>query len=501
MRNSLHTASIHILDDDSLLNVFYLYRPFLLGEDEDEDDRLIGGNEGWDRERWWYKLADVCQRWRNVVLGSAAYLSISLVCTSGTPVAYMLANSPPLPLVVEYILGEDGTAENGEAAILALKQYDRVRHVRLAMPPTSLQKFITTMSDEYSILEYLIIWHPLEDKTAILTFPETLQAPHLRHLMLVGFALPMGSRLLTTAVGLVTLSLSMLNPSTYFHPNTLLQWLSLMPQLETFRISFDFPDRSRRMGGQFTHTAPVTLPNLRVFTFSGVTAYLEALLYRISAPRLEKLRIGFFNQLTFSVPRLLHFVGTTENLRFKTAQFKFSDRNVGVGVYPREDAEMYTISIVVNCYHLDWQVSSAAPITIALGPMFSAVEQLTVAHEVHGQSSEEHNEVDRNEWRKLLYSFRNVKTLRVAEGLVEELTRCLQLDDGELPLELLPELQELIYIASGDAFTSFVEARKVVGRSITVLRRSPNPDSSSRVPPEPPSIISASGDAGSNLDP
>jgi hypothetical protein len=45
--NSPLTASIHILDDDSLLNVFYLYRPFLLGEDdEDEDDRLAGGRRG-----------------------------------------------------------------------------------------------------------------------------------------------------------------------------------------------------------------------------------------------------------------------------------------------------------------------------------------------------------------------------------------------------------------------------------------------------------------------
>ena len=43
MRNSPLTASIHILDDDSLLNVFYLYRPFLLGEDDNEDDRLLGG--------------------------------------------------------------------------------------------------------------------------------------------------------------------------------------------------------------------------------------------------------------------------------------------------------------------------------------------------------------------------------------------------------------------------------------------------------------------------
>jgi hypothetical protein len=43
MGNSSLTASIHILDDDSLLNVFHLYRPHLLGEDGDEGDRRIGG--------------------------------------------------------------------------------------------------------------------------------------------------------------------------------------------------------------------------------------------------------------------------------------------------------------------------------------------------------------------------------------------------------------------------------------------------------------------------
>ena len=64
MRSSPLTASIHILDDDSLLNMFRLYRPFLLGEDdEDEFDRILGGKKGWDGGRWWYKLAHVCQRW------------------------------------------------------------------------------------------------------------------------------------------------------------------------------------------------------------------------------------------------------------------------------------------------------------------------------------------------------------------------------------------------------------------------------------------------------
>ena len=108
MENSRRTASIHILDDDSLIHVFRLYRPFLLGEDEDDDARFLGGMEGWVHARWWYGLAHVCQRWRNVVLGSASYLGVSLVCTYGTPVADMLAHSPPLPLAIDYRIYRHG---------------------------------------------------------------------------------------------------------------------------------------------------------------------------------------------------------------------------------------------------------------------------------------------------------------------------------------------------------------------------------------------------------
>ena len=223
MCNSPLTASIHILDDDSLLNVFDLYRPFLLGEDEDEGARIVGGEKGWNRGRWWYRLSHVCQIWRRVILGSASYLDISLVCTYGTPVADMLAHSPPLPLDIDYFNGNDIAAEDEEGAILALKQYSRLRRVRLGMPVTSLQKLIVAMDDEYPILEYLIIARPLEDNTSICQFPETLEVPNLRHLLLQGFALPMGSRLLTSAVGLVTLGLLMVHPSTYFHPNILLR--------------------------------------------------------------------------------------------------------------------------------------------------------------------------------------------------------------------------------------------------------------------------------------
>ena len=136
--------------------------------------------------------------------------------------------------------------------------------------------------------------------------------------------------------------------------------------------------------------------------------------------------------------------------------------------------------------------------------MFSAVEHLTFEHWEHGQSSEEHNEVDPTEWHKILSSFRNVKTLYIDTGLVEELSRCLQPDEGELPLGLLPELRELTYSGSGNtgnAFTSYINARQDAGRLITLARRSPSPDPSSRVSsPEPSSIIPASAEAGSVLD-
>ena len=473
--HSTSTSSIHILDDDSLLHVFYLYRPFLLGEDEGEADRLYGGTRDWVRGRWWYGLAHVCQRWRNVILGSASYLGVSLICTYGTPVADMLAHSPPLPLVIDYFYEDHDITKDEEGAVLALKQRDRVRRVRLMMPVPDLLKLISAMDEEYPILEYLIIEPPTKDRSTILMLPETLQAPNLRHLTLIGFALPIQSRLLRTAVGLVTLCLNMNDPSTYSHPNALLRWLSVMPQLEILAILFTLPVPDHEIERQLTHTpimTPVTLPNLHRFTFRGVSAYLETFVDRITTPRLEKLEIEFFHQLMFSIPRLLQFMSTSEDLGFKRAKFWFYDERAYVEVYPRGESETYTLSINVDCCHLDWQVISMAQISSSLSQIFSAVEHFALEHEMHSQSSEEHNEVDCTEWRQLLGSFGNMKTLYIGDGLVEQLSRCLELEDGELPLELLPELQELTYSAGN----AFIDTRQNADRAITLVRRCPSPE-------------------------
>ena len=496
--------------------MFYLYRPAIY--DGDEGDLLhIRGGRGWDRELWWYKLAHVCQRWRNLLLGSASYLDLCLVCTYGTPVADMLAHSPPLPLIIDYSGVDwdiDITTEDEEEIILALEQRGRVRRIRLEVPLSNLQKLIMAIKDEYPVLEYLIVERLTEDMSTTLMLPETLQAPRLRHLGLEGFALPIGSGFLTTAVGLVTLVLVLRHPSSYFQPNTLLQWLSIMPHLETLQILFLFPVPNRDVERQLMQTPimpHVTLPNLRWLAFQGVSAYMEAIVRRITTPRLERFGIYFFEQLTFSVPRLVQFINAAENLRFDSLKFQFSNHRVYVKVYSREEAEMYALQMVIFCLHFDWQVSSVAQVFNSLTRISSTVEHLTLEHltlehEVHSQSSEEHNEIDYTEWRKLLRSFSKVKTLRANNGL---LLRSLRMDDGELSLELLPELQELSYSGSGDTIDelkSFIDSRQNAGRPVTLVYPRPRSEtplsrsSSSSFSSESPAITLGSSGAWSDVD-
>jgi hypothetical protein len=116
--------SIHILDDDSILNIFHFYRLAIFDEDEDCD--LIRGGRGWDRELWWYKLAHVCQGWRNLLLGSPSYPTWNFALSVRKARQSQTCWNIPLPLVIGYSeIDRDITAEDDERIILALEQRDR----------------------------------------------------------------------------------------------------------------------------------------------------------------------------------------------------------------------------------------------------------------------------------------------------------------------------------------------------------------------------------------
>jgi len=247
-----------------------------------------------------------------------------------------------------------------------------------------------------------------------------------------------------------------------------------MPQLEFLRIAFhslvgDF--NVNREQPLRSPTTNATLPNLRWFEFKGTSAYLETLLPCITAPLLAKLQILFFNQPTFHLPHLLQFLNAAESLRFSSARLTFLDEWFTARAYPNKDAKVSALFMRVHCQGLHWQVASAAQIFSMLRSAFSAVEHLTLEYWGYYRWRDE---ADRTQWHNLLRSFNNVKTLRVANRLVSLLSLSLQLQDGESPTELLPELKELSYSnlrKFDDAFTAFIDARCIAGRPATVFRQ------------------------------
>jgi hypothetical protein len=401
----------------------------------------------------------------------------------------MLAHSPPLLLAIECDYEDpDMAAEDEEGFTLAFQERVRVHGVSLRMPVPTLQKLITAMGEGYPKLEYLIIMPSTEDTSAIFTLPESFQAPHLRHLVLVDFDFPPVSRLLAPATGLVTLVLGSSNPSTYVQPNVFLQLISSLPRLETLAMVslFTFPDGDLETQSTHISTMTITLPNLRWFWFVGVCACLEAVVSQITTPRLEKLEIAFFEQPMFSDPHLVQFMNATENLKFRAAKFHSSQEEFEVEVYPCEDAERYALHLSVTCWPFDRQVSSVIQIFNASSRILSAVEHLTLEQDGGSQSYEEQYAVNRSQWHNFLGSFSNVKILRVNDGFLRELSRPLGSDDGGVPLCFFPKLRELAYSVSDNG-----------GDPIILGRRSPNPNRSES-PSEAPTITSAHDDAGND---
>ena len=449
-------SPIPALNDYVLLHIFHLYR--LAEQDEYDDETTIP----WHRQRWWYKLAHVCQLWRNLILESPSRLDLHLLCTNGVPVADMLAHSPPLPLTIYYTGDHEITAEDESGILLALSHRDRVRHIYLRMP--SVGKFVTVMDDQFPILERIYIYSWTE-----VALPVTFQAPNLRYIRLSRASLPIGSPLLTTsAVGLVTLVLSSIPASVYFPPSYILTRLSLMHQLEILTIAFTLHNRDVERPLRQTLDM-IILPNLRWFVFRGVSVYLEALVSRISAPSLNNLHLYFVNQLSFTVPRLLQLIQASENLRFTAVQVTFGA--FAVSLYADPWTWKSPLLLHIKCGGLDWQVPSAVQFFGTLSPILSIVEQVTFGYKEHNQSSEWHNNVDRTQWRELLRPFTNAKTIHVQDDLVPMIFRSLPSDDGESPLELLPNLEEIGYSRESniqDAFTGFLNERQVAGHPVSL---------------------------------
>jgi hypothetical protein len=457
---------IHTLNDDVLLNIFDLYRLADLGKYDDGTETAII----WPDQRWWYKLAHVCRQWRNIILESPSQLDLHLFCTNGVPVADMLAHSPPLPLTI-YYTDRKITAEDESGILLALSHRDRVRHIHFSMFP-NVGTFVAVMDDQLPNLERMYIHSQTE-----VVLPITFQAPNLRHLRLKTAFLPIRSPLLTATAGLVTLELLNIPESAYLPPSHILSRFSFMLQLEKLILAYKLRTNHHYERQPHQTLDMITLPNLRWFAFIGVSAYLEGLVARISAPSLSTFRVYLFPCLPFTFPHLLQFMQSSENLRFTALQVTFSAFAVSLHAVPWTRKRHTPLMLQIRC---NLQVASAVQLFSTLSPVLSVVEQVAFSYQDHFGSSERRtgNGVARSQWRELLRPFVNAKTIRVQGDLISKIFRSLPSDDGEPPLELLPHLEEVGYSGGdsrdSDAFTRFLNERKVAGHPVSLCLVDPS---------------------------
>jgi hypothetical protein len=454
-----------------LLNIFELYR--LPDPESDEYRNEIGMVFVWICRCWWYKLAHVCRQWRNIILESPSRLDLHLFCTNGVPVADMLAHSPPLPLTI-YYADRKITAEDESGILLALSHRDRLHHIYLRhtcfrqLP--NMEKFVTVMDEQFPNLERMYIRSRIK-----VVLPLAFQAPNLRHIRLSTVSVPIGSPLLTTtAAGLVTLELLNIPESAFFPPSYILSQLSLMLQLEKLSIAFKSPiNPDDEMESRQTQTPDTTtLPNLHWFAFVGVSAYLDGLVARISAPSLSTFRVYLFPHLPFTFPHLLQFMQSSENFTFTALQVTFGTYAISLHAVPWK--RHTPLMLQIRRRHLNWQVASAVQLFATLSPVFSVVEQVAFSYQdpFNLQEWRAGNRVTRSQWHGLLRPFVNAKTILVQGDLNRTFFRFLPSDDGEPPLDLLPSLEEVGYSGGGyypDGITRFLNERKIAGHPVRLF--------------------------------
>jgi len=156
---------------------------------------------------------------------------------------------------------------------------------------------------------------------------------------------------------------------------------------------------------------------------------------------------------------------------FSSINLTFYEECFMLWAYPHEGTNMfaYALCLKVHTCKLDRQVASAAQTFNTLRTSLSTVEYFTLERDAGSQG-----EAHRTQWHDLLRSLGNLKTLRVLDSLVGDLSRCLRSDDMEPPLELLPELKVIEYTATNnpsDAFASFIDARKNTGHPVALVHR------------------------------
>ncbi|KAH9171660.1 hypothetical protein EDB89DRAFT_2243343 [Lactarius sanguifluus] len=384
------TGPIEVLSDDILLDIFR-YCLYL-------------------SPQIWPTLACVCQRWRHIVLASPLGLNLRLYCTYGTPVLKTLYYWPALPIIVKYggFPNFDPPApEDDNNIIAALKQSTRVCSISLTVT-SSLLKNISTKSEPFSELEELIL---MSQDNMQLTLPNTFRwGPRLRTLHSTRIAFPSFPQLLIPSQDLVDLQLHEIPSAGYFSPESFASALSGMTQLRSLSLHFLSPSpRRNHLSLPPSSGERVVLPALVSLKYRGASKYLDSLVARIDAPRLENIDIAFFSQPTMDASQLGRFIERVEmQTSLSHVDVQTSERAISISF--TSSGNSTPLRLQISCKRLDWQLSLMAQVCDQFFPFLFRVNNLRINKT---QSSSEQDDADSEQWLGLMRAFGGATYLHI----------------------------------------------------------------------------------------
>ena len=241
-----------------------------------------------------------------------------------------------------------------------------------------------------------------------------------------------------SATHLVELYLLNISPTGYIPPEAMATGLSALNNLESLRLHFRNPrpfpaPESRR-------PPPMICPILFSLTeirFKRASEYLEEILSRIAAPRLNELETTFFNQLIFDTPQLFQFISRIPTLRAsEKGRITFCSKAI-IAKFPSQTSNDAVLSVEIRFMASEWQLSSLEQVCTSSLPSVSTLEDLYMVEERHRRPRWQ-DDVETPPWPGLLRSFVAVKNLHLSKGFVPRIAprparTCRGMNDGSSP--------------------------------------------------------------------
>jgi hypothetical protein len=424
----------------------------------------------------WQSLVHVCRRWRSIVFGSPVRLNLQLVGTRKTPVRDTLDVWPPaMPLVIDDLFPVclTGSLDN---TIALLEHSHRVCQICMDVTSPELEEVSAAMQVPFPELTDLQ-FSSCDELVMAPVLPDSFlgsSAPRLRKLQLGSIPFPGLPRLLLSTTHLVELHLVNIPHAGYISPETMVNALSTLINLESLSLIFESPQS--RPDAESRRPPPIrsVLPVLKYFAFNGLSEYLEDFVARVDTPLLNTLCVTPLNQFEFNTTPFIRFIDRTPKLKaFKKARVCFDRDAAWVDLSTTSGCGV--LNMTVTCRGLEQQLSSLERVCASSLPPLSAAEDLYVceAPTFRPDWQDMQDDFESTQWLDLLDLFRAVKNLYLSKDMAPGIVLALQ-ETVIGGTAVLPTLQNIFLEelqSSGpiqEAIGQFVAARQVTSHPIAV---------------------------------